>query len=185
MGAIPNAELVKSQSPYADLAAKIFSGSWSNIISFAAVISCIGTLNGWTIIVGRIPQALANDGLFHRFFAQVNKYDTPQRGILLSAMLTLPFIVMSLREDLIEQFNFIINISIMLILFIYLISIMAYLKFLLIAKDLSFKAVLLVIFSSAFILWSLYAADMQMVATSFFLVIAGIPFRIWFKKSNS
>jgi APA family basic amino acid/polyamine antiporter len=80
---VPLEELLVSKAPYADTAARIFGGAWGIPVAVLAVISCVGTLNGWTMITGRITQGLAQDGLFPKIFSKVNKLGTIEREILI------------------------------------------------------------------------------------------------------
>jgi len=67
MGIIPSATLAHSNAPFAD-AAKIIWGSWGDyIIAATAMISCFGALNGWILMEGQFPQAVADDDLFPKF----------------------------------------------------------------------------------------------------------------------
>ncbi|MGH8216931.1 MAG: amino acid permease, partial [Rhodanobacteraceae bacterium] len=66
MGVLPASVLAKSQAPFAD-AGRLLWGSWAGwLIAGAAAISCFGAVNGWTLIAGQFPQAVARDGLFPR-----------------------------------------------------------------------------------------------------------------------
>jgi basic amino acid/polyamine antiporter, APA family len=130
MGIMPLEALRDSRAPYADVAEYMWGGSWSLPIAIAAIISCIGSLNGWTMIVGRMPQAAADDGLFPSMFSRVNSLGSPYNGIIVSSVLTVPLLFMSISDQLLEQFNFIMEISTTLILIIYLVCVLAYIKIL-------------------------------------------------------
>jgi basic amino acid/polyamine antiporter, APA family len=85
MGVVPRDDLLRSVAPFSD-AARIMWGSWGEIaISFAVVLSSIGALNGWTLLMGQVPMAAARDGLFPPLFSRLSSRDVPSVGIVVSA----------------------------------------------------------------------------------------------------
>jgi len=187
LGVLPHADLIASKAPYADAASIIFGGTqWGSFFALAAVVCCIGTLNGWTMIVGRMPQAAAAEGLFPKAFAKTNRYGTPYFGIIISSMLSIPFILMSVQDNLIEQFNFVMEVSVTLILVVYLLCVLAYIKLCCLKGGLKWHRMALGVLALTFVLWALWAASLKMVALSFCVVLLGIPMHIWlrFKKSH-
>src|SRR5206468_6133472 len=51
-------------APFADAARVLAGPRAADIIALGAAISCFGALNGWILIVGQLPLAVARDGLF-------------------------------------------------------------------------------------------------------------------------
>jgi len=181
MGVVPHDQLVKSKAPYADAAAIIFGGSWGIPVAVTAIISCIGTLNAWTLVVGRIPQGAAEDGLFPKIFKKVNKAGTPQFGIVVSSLLSVPFIIMSLEENLTAQFNTIIDIAVSSILIVYVVCVLAYFKLLIKANALTGVKFLIGSLALIFSLWTLWAASLKMVCLSIILYVLGVPMYMMMK----
>ena len=69
MGIVPREQLVKSVAPFSD-AAQILWGPWgATAISIAVILSSIGALNGWTLLMGQVPMAAARDELFPAIFS--------------------------------------------------------------------------------------------------------------------
>jgi APA family basic amino acid/polyamine antiporter len=61
-GLVPNAALQKSTAPFSDAANAMFGGGWAgDAVAVAAIISGLGALNGWTLIVAEMPYAAAKD----------------------------------------------------------------------------------------------------------------------------
>lgn len=178
-GVIPNNELVNSKAPYAEAASIIFGGTWGIPVAVLALISCIGALNGWTMIVGRIPEAAAKDRLFPEIFAKTNKYNSPHFSIIISALLTAPLIILTVDSNLINQFNFILDISVTFLLVIYIICILALLKLSLKDRTLNTYKSILICLGLAFLGWAMWSANVSMVLLSFTLVLLGIPLWIY------
>lgn len=181
-GIVPTEILADSKAPYADVAAIIFGGSWGVPVAIAAIISCIGSLNGWTMVTGRIAQAAAKDNLFPTFFAKTNRYGTPYLSVLISSCLSIPFVILSIQENLLEQFNTIIDISVTFVLIIYLVSVLAMFKIYYKANKLTFYRICIALIGLIFTLWALWAASLKTVCLSLTVILLGIP--LWLYNIN-
>jgi APA family basic amino acid/polyamine antiporter len=88
MGLVPREQLVNSVAPFSD-AAQVLWGPWgATVISLAVILSAIGALNGWTLLMGQVPMAAARDGLFPPIFGALSERGVPAIGIVISAILT-------------------------------------------------------------------------------------------------
>jgi amino acid transporter len=87
MGLVPREQLVHSVAPFSD-AARIMWGDWGGVaISLAVILSAIGALNGWTLLMGQVPMAAARDDLFPPAFGRLSRNGVPAIGIIISAIL--------------------------------------------------------------------------------------------------
>lgn len=182
MGVVSPADLLQSKAPYADAAHQIFGGAWGAPVTLAAIISCLGSLNGYLIIVGRIPYGAAQDGLFPAFFTRTTSHGTPYWGVLISSLCSIPLLLLSLQNTLMEQFNFIIEIATMLILVVYVVSSLANIKLMIRDKNATVLKVILSLSGLAFACWALWAASFKMVALSMIIVVLGIPMHLWMTR---
>jgi len=86
MGLVPREQLVHSVAPFSD-AARVLWGNWgATAISIAVILSAIGALNGWTLLMGQVPMAAAQDGLFPPLFGRLSAKGVPAIGIAISAV---------------------------------------------------------------------------------------------------
>ncbi len=87
LGVVPREQLVSSTAPFAD-AARLLWGRWAAVIvSVAVVISSLGSLNGWTLLMGQVPMAAAEDRLFPALFGRRSSRGVPAAAIVISAAL--------------------------------------------------------------------------------------------------
>ncbi|MGH8402307.1 MAG: amino acid permease, partial [Gammaproteobacteria bacterium] len=108
MGIIPNATLAHSNAPFSD-AAKVIWGNWGAwVIAATAMISCFGALNGWLLMQGQFPKAVAEDGLFPKLFARGTYHGSPAVGMLISSVLATLLILMNYSEGLVGMFNILV-----------------------------------------------------------------------------
>lgn len=98
MSLVPAATLASSTAPFADAAHRIAGAPAAAIIALGAAISCLGALNGWTLMVGQLPMAMAADRLFPAFFARGSATGTPVTGIVIGAVLSTTLVVVDLVQ---------------------------------------------------------------------------------------
>ena len=87
IGLVPREELVNSVAPFSKAAGIMWGRSGELAISLAIVVSSIGALNGWTLLMGQVPMAAAQDGLFPPLFSKLSGRNVPAIGIIVSALL--------------------------------------------------------------------------------------------------
>lgn len=90
------AQLASSPAPVADFLGQAFGGTMRAVIAVFAAISALGALNGFILLQGEMPWAMARGGVFPGWFAAETPQGTPARahvvsGLLLSAVMLLNF----------------------------------------------------------------------------------------------
>jgi basic amino acid/polyamine antiporter, APA family len=86
-GVVPRDQLVTSVAPFSD-AARVMWGEWAaGLVAVAVMVSSIGALNGWTLLMGQVPMAAAKDHLFPDVFGRLSSRNVPAIGIMLSSAL--------------------------------------------------------------------------------------------------
>jgi arginine:agmatine antiporter len=174
MGMIPNPELVKSSAPFADAARLALGSTAANIVAACAAIGCLGSLGGWTLLVGQTAKAAADDGLFPKIFARVNNKGVPSSGLAIVAIIMSIQIVFTMSPTASEQFSKIASIAVIMTLLPYIysaisIKILGYKK--MPAKQYAFYSVVAVI-AALYSLWALVGSDGNQVRWSLIFVIA-------------
>ena len=94
MGVVPREELIKSTAPFSDAARIMWGNVGAIAVSIAVIVSSIGALNGWTLLMGQVPMAAARDGLFPPLFARLSARGVPAAGIVTSALLATVLILL-------------------------------------------------------------------------------------------
>ena len=85
MGVVPREQLVASSAPFAD-AARLMWGAWAaSVVAIAVMVSSLGALNGWTLMMGQVPMAAASDGVFPSVFGRLSSHGVPAVGLVISA----------------------------------------------------------------------------------------------------
>ncbi len=190
MGAIPTNQLIASKAPYADAAKLALGGDWYILISLISSIICIGTLNAWVLASGQIALGAAQDNLFPKIFAYKNKNDSPYVSLIISSIGILPFLFLTLDQNLAGQVNFIIDISVSAFLLIYIACILSLLKILINKKTITTSKRMISISYSLlaliFCIWIISNSSSSTLLYSTLFVFSGIPvcfYNFYYKKS--
>ncbi len=172
MGVVAPESLAQSKAPFADAAQIIFGGNWYLIISLAASVVCLGTLNAWMLTSGQIALGAAEDGHLPKLFTTKNAKGAPKWGLIISSLGMLPVLLVTLNSDLIEQVTFIIDVSVTAFLFVYVMSVLSYLK---LFWNKGIGAIFIGIGAFSFCAWALYSSGIKMVALASLITLAGLP----------
>jgi amino acid transporter len=113
MGVIPREDLMRSSAPFADAASAMW-GHWAGVvIALAAIISSLGALNGWTLMLGQVPMAAARDGAMPAIFGQVSARGVPARGLVISVALSTGLVLLEISGSgaMVAFYNLIVQLS--------------------------------------------------------------------------
>jgi APA family basic amino acid/polyamine antiporter len=188
-GTVSNAALQKSTAPFTDSANAIFGGQWAGkTVAIAAIISGLGCLIGWTLIVAEMPMAAAQDRLFPPQFARTRR-GIPVFGIISSTLLAAILTAIS-YSSFQKVFTTLVLLSVFTAVVPYMFSAAAQLWWLVtrgrttnvphLVRDCGVSAVALV-----FTFWSLAGSGYQAVYYGTFCLLLGIPVYIWLKVNRS
>ncbi len=182
MGMIAAKDLQHSVTPFADAATIIWGKGAAYWISGGVAIAAIGTLNGFILIQGQMPFAIAKDHLFPPLFGRLNKKGVPALGIITGSILVSAMMIMNYTKGLAEQFKFLILLSTLTVLVPYLFSAVSFViirfekKY---SKRTWLQSIALASIAFLFSLWMVAGSGQEIVYWGFIALIAGIPFYVW------
>ncbi|MEQ9591443.1 MAG: amino acid permease [Cyclobacteriaceae bacterium] len=183
MGIIPAHLLQKSVTPFADAAELIWGTGARYWVGAGVVISALGALNGWILIQGQVPYAISKDKLFPHIFEKRNRHGAPALGIALSSILVSVLVYMNFSKGLVEQFQFLVLLTTVMVLVPYLFSSAAYILLMIENNHLGSRGWIRTIILSAggfsFSIWAIAGAGDESVFWGFLMLLAGMPFYIW------
>jgi APA family basic amino acid/polyamine antiporter len=182
MGLVAHKGLAGNGAPFVPAFEAIFGNSaWAGkLVAAVAVVSGIGALNGWTLVTTEVSRAVADDGLFPKFFSWTDRKDTAWFGILLAAILPSLLMLWSYNTKTgLTVFTYLVDLTVVTVAIPYLVSACAQLTYLasrrrrvegwLLARDLSIAGV-----SALFSMWVAFAAGWAAVYQAMVLVLAGV-----------
>jgi APA family basic amino acid/polyamine antiporter len=189
-GLLPIEELKSSPAPFAE-AGKIIGGEYAGyFVAAGAIVSAIGALNGWTLMVGQLPMAAAKDNMFPRIFKKENKNEVPYLGLIIGSLLTSGILILGMSDGLIDQFTFVVNLTVLACLIPYLFVSASYVIVIIQRKlhlNNFFKTFTLGSLGFAYSLWAIYGSGSDVVFYGFLLLLLAIPFYVimhWNKREK-
>ncbi len=182
MGLVSHHTLVGTGSPFVNAFDTMFPhNAWAGkFIAAIAVISGIGALNGWTLIVTETSRAIAQDDMFPRPFAWQDRKGTAWFGILVGT--ALPSILMLWAYNTktgLTVFTYLVDLTVVTVAIPYFMSAIAQLTFLVsgrrrvngwaLARDLMVAGI-----SVLFSMWVTFASGYQVVYQALVVILAGL-----------
>lgn len=184
MGMIPAEALKISITPFADAAEKIYGHGAKYWVSAGAAIAAFGALNGFILVQGQMPFAMAKDKLFPAFFVQQNKKGVPVNGVVVSSLIITALMLMNQSKNLASQFKLLILLSTFFTLLPYLFTTVSYLiirakNATTFSKSKTFAAVLVSLAAFVFSMWMIIGAGQEIVYWGFIMLMMGVPFYVY------
>ena len=183
MGVVPHEQLLASKAPFADAARLMWGPAAALVVGFAVMLSSLGALNGWTLMMGQVPMAAAADRVFPAVFGRVSARGVPAVGLMISASLAtvLVLIQVSGTSGFAAIYNMIVSLSTMAAVIPYVFCALA--PGLIGARTgakLRIGPVEVVAF--AFALFTVYGCGPEPVLYGLILLLLGIPFYVWQRR---
>lgn len=184
MGMIPASQLQASITPFADAAEKIYGHGAKYWVSAGAAIAAFGALNGFILVQGQVPYAMAKDKLFPSFFGRLNKKGVPMNGVIVSSLIISLLMFMNNSKNLANQFKLLILLSTFFTLLPYLFTTVSYLiirakQSTTFKKSKTISAILLSIVAFSFSMWMIIGAGQEIVYWGFIMLMMGVPFYVY------
>ena len=181
---LPAEQAARSNAPFADFIGLHWGAGPASLIALFATISALGALNGWVLIQGELPVALARDGLFPRWLAKSSAAGTPVRAHILSSLLVTLLLLANQSRSMGELFVFMALVSTLASLVAYLACSLAALRLRALGRmgggaALGAAAAAGLLFS----IWAIYGAGPEPIAWGAALFLSGLPVYLAMKRN--
>jgi arginine:agmatine antiporter len=128
-GLIPADALARSNSPFADAVGLILGQGAVHLVAGLAFFKAAGTLAGWILVTGQVGKAAADSGAFPAIMGRVNEAGVPVINLLVMAALMAVIVIATISPSLSSQFAKLIDVSVVLVLMIYIYSAIAVFRY--------------------------------------------------------
>ncbi len=172
----PADEVAASSAPFADFVARHWGADAGRWLALFAAISGFGALNGWILVQGELPYAMAKGGVFPSFLAKTSVQGTPVNAHLVSAALLTIVVAMNYAKSMTDAFKFVLLLSTTSSLVMYFACALAAIKLKAQGRLQASSALIAVAALAAiYALWTIYGAGAEAVSWGFALLAAGVP----------
>jgi basic amino acid/polyamine antiporter, APA family len=185
---VPPATLAVSNAPFVDLATQFWGVGAGKLLAVFAAISGFGALNGWILLQGELPRAMALRGEFPRIFARESSRQTPAFALCFGSALVTLLIVANYQKSMVKLYTFMILLSATACLVLYLLCSAALLRLqwtgrLRTSRRGSVPLAVVGILATAYSLWAIIGAGAEAVGLGAVLLALGVPLYFWFRRS--
>jgi APA family basic amino acid/polyamine antiporter len=105
---LPPEQAARSGAPLADFVGLHWGSGAGAAVALFAAISAFGALNGWLLLQGEMPWAMARDGALPHWLARSSRRGTPVRAHLVSGALLTLVLLTNYTRSLTELFKFLV-----------------------------------------------------------------------------
>ena len=186
---LPTDQLKSSTAPFADVARLFWGERSAQLLAAFAAISGFGCLNGWILLQGELPSAMARNGVFPQIFARISSRNTPNFAMIFGSALVSALILMNSQKSMVDVFTFMILLSTTACLVMYVLCALALLRLQWSGKMpntgkgstvLAATAVMAALYS----LWAIVGAGASAAGWGFVLLLAGVPVYLIMRRVN-
>ncbi len=186
---VPGPELAASTAPFATLIGRAWGPAAAGAVSLFAATSALGALNGWILLQGELPRAMAADGMFFQAFGRTTARGTPVTGLLVTSGLVTVLVLLNVHRTLVGVFTFFVLLATTASLAAYLACSLALVR--LQARDKTRRRRsglalgILGCVGAVYSLGALAGAGMEAVLWGLALLLAGVPVYAWLRRART
>jgi APA family basic amino acid/polyamine antiporter len=107
---LPQAALARSSAPFVDLMRPYLGAGAGRWLAAFVVISGLGALNGWTLVVGELTRTMAVSRVLPAALGRANRWGAPGMALASTGALASVLVAMNYSRSLVEAFTFLINV---------------------------------------------------------------------------
>ena len=177
IGLVPTDVLKESGAPMAEAASRVWGPGAALAIAALAAVSTFGAINGWMLVCAQVSLAAAEDGLFPRPFARLDKNGTPVFGLVVGSVLATLLVIASYSRSLVQLFTFILLLSTSAILLPYAASSAAWIR-----SGGGHGGRIVAALALVYSIYALFGAGTEALLWGAVLLLAGVPVYAWMRR---
>ncbi|MET0247236.1 MAG: amino acid permease [Sphingomonas sp.] len=170
-----------SPAPLAEFLGREFGSGTGKVIALFAAISAFGALNGFILLQGEMPWAMARGGVFPAWFAKESPQGTPARAHLVSGVLVTLLMALNYGDRTGQLFSDIATISLAAGMVAYFASALAAIR--LLPGDRMLVTAALV--SAGFVLWMIWGLGLRADLWGLGLMALGLPVYLLVRRDGA
>lgn len=186
---VPAATLAHSDAPFVDLAQHFWGAAAGRWVGVFVAISAFGALNGWILLQGELPNAMAKNGVFPAAFGRDSVRGTPAFAMIFGSVLVTLLIVMNFQKSMVSVFTFMILLSTTACLVMYGLCSLALLRLLWTGRMPGRRMPVGALagcgaLAAGFSLWAIVGAGAEAVIWGAALLLMGVPMYFFVRRKR-
>jgi APA family basic amino acid/polyamine antiporter len=178
-------QLAQSSAPFADLLDQFLGAGNGRLLSVFVVVSGLGALNGWTLLVSELTASMGRHGFLPQGARALNSRGAPWFALVLTGVLATVMVLMNYSKSMVDGFTFLSQVVTAANLPLYLLCATA-LAVLARRGDRKLPASLFVlgILGTAYVVFAFVGLGREPFVWSLVLGVAGLPL-YWLMRKRS
>lgn len=107
---MPQAQLAQSAAPFVDLTNQYALPGGGRALAAFIVVSGLGALNGWTLLVGELTCTMAQHRVLPRRLQALNRRGAPAVALIVTGLLASAMVLMNYSRSLVQGFTFLTSV---------------------------------------------------------------------------
>jgi APA family basic amino acid/polyamine antiporter len=99
-------QLAQSSAPFADLLDQFLGAGNGRLLSVFVVVSGLGALNGWTLLVSELTASMGRHGFLPQGARALNSRGAPWFALVLTGVLATVMVLMNYSKSMVDGFTF-------------------------------------------------------------------------------
>lgn len=119
---LPIDRIAESSAPIATFIEAFMGAEAAIFVTLCAIVSCFGCVNGWLLLAGELPSAMARGGAMPSWFAERNVSGVPVKGLVSGAAVSAAFTLVALSRSGVAAFEIAALVTTVLTLIAYVLA---------------------------------------------------------------
>lgn len=171
---LPQDVAAASPAPLAAFVERFWSAGPAALVTLFAIVSCVGAINGWVLMQGELPRAMAERGTIPGWFGHTDSAGTPRRALIASSLVATVCLLLNASKSMQGIYQFVLLLSTSAALWLYLACALAAWR---LGVARGFAAI-----GAAYACWTLWGAGLAASGWSLVLMAAGLPLYWWARR---
>lgn len=182
---LPELELATAPAPFALLMDRFVGEGVGRWLALFVVVSGLGALNGWTLLVGELTRTMADNGVLPAILSRNNGRGAPALALFVTALLASAMILMNYSKSLVNGFTVLSQVVTAANLPLYLCCSIALAVLWKRGKRLNDKAVrgllLIAVLGTAYSIFAFVGMGHEAFQMALILAVAGLPLYLFMR----
>lgn len=178
---MPAEVTAKSPAPVAAFLGTTLGTGMAEVVALFAAVSAFGALNGFILLQGEMPWAMARGGVFPAWFGKETRRGTPARAQIVSGLLVTGVMLLNYTDGTGALFQEIATISLAAGMVAYLASALAAIRLLPEDRPLVVAAMI----AAGFVLWMVWGLGLKADLWGLGLMLLGLPVLWWVRYNRA
>ena len=174
---LPQDIVAQSPAPLALFVEEFWAAGPAALVSLFAIISCVGALNGWVLMQGELPRAMAERGTLPAWYGRTDSRGTPVRALIASSLIATVCLALNASRSMQGIFEFVLLLSTSAALWLYLVVALAAWRLKIVRP--------FALVGAIYAVWTLWGAGIEASGWSLVLMLAGYPLYWWARQKAS